>query len=543
MTLPEKFGHYEVYSEIGRGGMAVVYKCWEESLNRHVAIKVLSSHLAQDQDVKERFFREARSMAAISHPNVINVHFIGEQSGQPYFAMELIKGKSLSEIFANNRVLDVEHAKNILYQSCEGLLAAHDLGLIHRDIKPGNLMIANNGFLKLLDFGIAQSNKFDTNLTQTGEIVGTPGYLSPETCVGEKIDQRSDIYSLGIVFYQMLAGEVPFDTSTPYKLLTNIVESDISNIQDINKNVDDKTAKILLKMISKNPDDRFQNCQEILDALGKTTNKSSIRTIIKHSKICELKTQVSENVDSDTKVNITKKTKLKKDVKSTTNTISFKKYIWSLPVILTFWVFYILNSDHTNEFYEQNIDINALENTVYISDFEGENQVDKMGELMASTESTEDNLSLLLNSCLQINSVTVLKPKKSRWLPKKAPNPPASLLTKLRSRVVNLVENNTQLKNSFNEVKRKCLPNEKAFKLSMQVTAYKNTSRSKKPDFKTSLGTERITLILTLINLNTKNTIAQKKIESKSISNQLNATDNKSEFIKTVKLFLEDVTI
>ncbi|HOP23121.1 MAG TPA: serine/threonine-protein kinase, partial [Gammaproteobacteria bacterium] len=157
MALPEQFGHYEVRSELGRGGMAIVYKCWEEALHRFVAIKVLSPQLATDNDIKERFFREAKSMAAVSHPNVINVHFIGEENGLPFFAMEYIEGQSLSQILRDNRALDVEHAKNILHQACEGLQAAHESGLIHRDIKPGNILISNNGFLKLMDFGIAQS--------------------------------------------------------------------------------------------------------------------------------------------------------------------------------------------------------------------------------------------------------------------------------------------------------------------------------------------------------------------------------------------------
>lgn len=266
--MSKKFGHYEVIAELGRGGMGVVYKAWEPSLNRHVAIKALGEHLLSDKDLIERFKREAKSMAAINHPNVIQVYFIGEQDGQPYFAMEFIRGLSLDELLKGGKALTVQHAKEILRQSCAGLSVAHAADLVHRDIKPANLMICEDGSVKVVDFGIAQTREFGDKLTNTGEFVGTPGYLSPEVCTGQDVDSRSDIFALGIVFYEMLAGKVPFENDSPLGLMLEVVQAEIPDIRNVNKKVDKKTHYILEKMIAKNPEERFQHCSDIMAQLG-----------------------------------------------------------------------------------------------------------------------------------------------------------------------------------------------------------------------------------------------------------------------------------
>ena len=275
----KKFGHYEVVSELGRGGMGVVYKAWEPSLNRHVAIKALGEHLLGDDGLIERFTREAKSMAAINHPNVIQVFFIGMEEKQPYFAMEFIEGISLDDLLKGNNVLSVPHAKEILRQACAGLAVAHDRDLVHRDIKPANLMICDDGTIKVVDFGIAQTREYGDKLTNTGEFVGTPGYLSPEVCTGKDVDARSDIFALGIVFYEMLAGKVPFENDSPLGLMLEVVQADIPDIRAINKKVDKKTSYILEKMIAKNPDERCQSCQEVIKFLGPSTVKLSLADI------------------------------------------------------------------------------------------------------------------------------------------------------------------------------------------------------------------------------------------------------------------------
>ncbi len=261
------FGHYQVISELGRGGMGVVLKAHEQSLNRYVAIKVLSQQLADDPAVRERFIREARAVAALNHPNVVQVYYAGEHEGQPFFSMEFVQGQSLSEYLRQHAPLSPKEAAEILLQACQGLAAAHDKGIVHRDIKPANLMMTADGTIKLTDFGIAMAEDQGRKLTSTGEFVGTPGYLSPEVCIGADVDARTDIFSLGIVYYEMLAGTPPFTNPSPLGLLREVVEARIPDISTINTEVDDTTRSLLEGMLEKKPEDRFGDCRAIITRL------------------------------------------------------------------------------------------------------------------------------------------------------------------------------------------------------------------------------------------------------------------------------------
>ncbi len=265
-------GHYEIVEELGRGGMGVVYKGFEPALSRFVAIKELSPSLAHDANLVERFLREARSMAALNDPHIIQIYFIGtdEATGQPFFAMEFVEGDSLSGVLKRDGKLSVENSLKVLHQTAQGLATAHDKGVIHRDIKPGNLMITSRGNVKIADFGIALATQdFSKKLTSTGEFVGTPGYLSPEVCTGKTVDRRSDIFSLGIVLYEMLSGESPFHDESPLGLMLEVVKAEIPDIRQINSEVDADTAAILTRMLAKDPADRFQSCHELAAALEK----------------------------------------------------------------------------------------------------------------------------------------------------------------------------------------------------------------------------------------------------------------------------------
>ena len=268
--MKKQLGHYEIESELGRGGMGVVYKAFEPALNRHVAIKELSPSLAHDPQLVERFLREARSMAALSDPHIIQIFYIGTDEGtsQPFFAMEYVEGESLSTILKRDGALSVENTLKILHQTAQGLAAAHDHGVIHRDIKPGNLMLGKRGQIKIADFGIAlATTDISKKLTSTGEFVGTPGYLSPEVCLGKPVDQRSDIFSLGIVMFEMLSGRIPFSDESPLGLMLEVVKAEIPNIQELNDSVDAPTAAILARMVAKEPQDRFQSCHDLVAAL------------------------------------------------------------------------------------------------------------------------------------------------------------------------------------------------------------------------------------------------------------------------------------
>jgi len=263
-------GHYEIVSELGRGGMGVVYKGYEPALTRYVAIKELSPALAHDQTLVERFLREARSMASLNDPHIIQIFLIGQENNQPFFVMEFVDGESLSAVIKREGRLQVGDALKILHQSAKGLSVAHERGVIHRDIKPGNLMLSQRGQIKIADFGIALANHdFNSKLTGTGEFVGTPGYLSPEVCLGKAVDQRSDIFALGIVLFEMLTGRTPFSDESPLKLMLDVVQSQIPDVRELNVDVDADVAAILARMLEKEPMDRYQSTEELIDDLEK----------------------------------------------------------------------------------------------------------------------------------------------------------------------------------------------------------------------------------------------------------------------------------
>lgn len=261
----KKIGHYEIVEELGRGGMGVVYKGYEPALGRYVAIKQMSQSLAHDPSIVERFLREARSMAQLNDPHIIQIYFVGEQEGQPYFAMEFVEGESVSQRLKRERRIAPMDAAQILLQTAQGLATAHDKGVIHRDIKPANLMINNRGVVKVADFGIALA-QHDVNkkLTGTGQFVGTPGYLSPEVCLGKPVDPRSDLFSLGVVFYEMLTGQMPFTDNSPLGMMLEVVQAQIPDVRALNAEVDPRLAAILAKLVAKNPDDRYPNCQALI---------------------------------------------------------------------------------------------------------------------------------------------------------------------------------------------------------------------------------------------------------------------------------------
>ena len=263
--MKQSLGHYEIVAELGRGGMGVVYKGYEPALTRYVAIKELSPALAHDHNLVERFLREARSMAALNDPHIIQVYFIGQENQQPFFAMEFVEGESLSQLIKREGRLPIADVLKILLQTARGLQTAHERGVIHRDIKPANLMLDLRGRIKIADFGIALARQeFDAKLTGTGEFVGTPGYLSPEICLGKAVDARSDLFALGIVMFESLTGRLPFSDESPLKLMLDVVQAEIPDIREINREVDLDTAAVLTKLVAKDPSDRYQSAADLI---------------------------------------------------------------------------------------------------------------------------------------------------------------------------------------------------------------------------------------------------------------------------------------
>jgi len=262
--MKKQLGHYEIVSELGRGGMGVVYKAHEQSLNRFVALKVLSDRVAGNTELLARFKREAVSAAGLNHPNIVQVYFFGEDEGQHFFVMEYVEGESLSERIRREQKMDPKQAARILIQAASGLAAAHDRKIIHRDIKPANLMINNMGIVKIADFGIAHIQDPDEKLTATGQFLGTPGYLSPEVCLGEGQDHRTDIFSLGIVFFEMLTGATPFKADSPLAMLRQVVETEVPDPRISNARVDAGAHRMLTRMTAKKRDDRYPDCHALI---------------------------------------------------------------------------------------------------------------------------------------------------------------------------------------------------------------------------------------------------------------------------------------
>jgi serine/threonine protein kinase len=256
--------NYKIIGRLGKGGMATVYKAHELSLNRVVALKVLSPQLSEDKDYIKRFQREAQAAAQLNHPHIVQVYAIGEEQGVHYFAMEYIKGDSLADLKQDTNIVSHEKAVPIIIQVAEALGEAHKIGLVHRDIKPSNIMLDNSSRAKVTDFGIAYISSAKTKLTREGSIIGTPEYLSPEQCEGKTVDQRSDIYSLGVTLYELLSGKTPYEADTPVSMLMKIVKGEFPPLIDVNPNVPETLRNIVDKMMETDVNKRYGSMADLI---------------------------------------------------------------------------------------------------------------------------------------------------------------------------------------------------------------------------------------------------------------------------------------
>jgi WD40 repeat protein len=261
--------NFNVTRVIGRGGMGLVLQATDTCLQRDVAIKVLDPQLADDDLARTRFCREARAAASISHENVVAVYQVEQEEGQdlPFLVMELIGGESLEAKLLRDGKLSLREIVSIGMQTAAGLAAAHDKGLIHRDIKPGNILLEKSGQrVKLSDFGLARAAE-DVRLTRSGLVAGTPLYMSPEQATGDELDARSDLFSLGVVLYELAAGEPPFNGKTPLAVLKQLTESKPKALRELNPDIPDWFSHIVEKLLAKDPKDRFQSARDVANTL------------------------------------------------------------------------------------------------------------------------------------------------------------------------------------------------------------------------------------------------------------------------------------
>ncbi|HKH23171.1 MAG TPA: protein kinase, partial [Solirubrobacterales bacterium] len=269
-------GRYRLESKLGSGGMSTVYLATDEVLDRSVAIKLLHREISEEEDQLERFRREARAAARLSHPNLVGVIDAGEDDGRPYIVFEYIEGRTLKRRIQDDRPLPVDEAVAYAIEIGRGLTAAHARKLVHRDVKPQNVLIDPDGRAKVTDFGIARSLE-SKGLTATGRVVGTTDYVSPEQAMGEEVDERSDVYSLGVVLYEMLTGEVPFMAETQVGVAMKHVNQPMPDVRAKRPEVSAAVAAVVDRATTKDPRDRYGTVAEMVRDLEQTLEVEAAR--------------------------------------------------------------------------------------------------------------------------------------------------------------------------------------------------------------------------------------------------------------------------
>jgi serine/threonine protein kinase len=263
----QMLGPYRIISQVGKGGMATVYKAYQPSMDRYVAIKVLPSQLAESREFATRFLQEARFIARLEHPHILPVFDYGESEGVAYFVMRYLEAGTLKDRMEAGRPLPTHEIDKIFTQLTDALSYAHSHGIVHRDLKPANALIDSYGNIFLTDFGIAKLlESASPRLTQTDAIMGTPAYISPEQAQSQPVDQRSDIYSLGIILYEMVTGGVPFVADTPLAVIIKHISDPLPLPSHVKPDIFPSIEQVILKALAKNPQDRFASAAEFMTA-------------------------------------------------------------------------------------------------------------------------------------------------------------------------------------------------------------------------------------------------------------------------------------
>lgn len=260
---------YEIITKIGAGGMANVYQARCTILNRIVTVKILREELAEDKDFVRRFQMEAQAVASLSHPNIVSIYDVGEEDGLPYLVMEYVEGTNLKEMIRRRGALPPSEAISIGIQVCAALEHAHSKGIIHRDIKPHNILVTPGGRVKVTDFGLARVLSIPcATVTQSGTVMGSVHYFSPEQARGEEATPQSDIYSLGVVLYEAVSGKVPFQGDNPVSIALKHIQDDPPGLRNVNPAIPEELEKIIFRAMSKSPARRFQSAREMQKALA-----------------------------------------------------------------------------------------------------------------------------------------------------------------------------------------------------------------------------------------------------------------------------------
>jgi len=283
--INQTISHYKILKKLGEGGMGEVYLAEDTELHRKVALKFLSPHLVSDADFKTRFKREAQAAAALNHPNIITIHEVAEYEGRSFIAMEYVEGGSLRKLLAENE-LPVGKVIDLAMQICEGLSKAHEAGIVHRDMKSENILVNNDGRVKILDFGLAKLKATATKLTKTDATLGTLHYMSPEQARGEEVDQRSDLFSVGVILYELLARQFPFKGEYEMAILYSLMNEEPEPLARYKAGIPEGLQRIVDKTLKKDRSLRYQSAAEMLadlKGLQKDTRMSAVAIPSKRS--------------------------------------------------------------------------------------------------------------------------------------------------------------------------------------------------------------------------------------------------------------------
>ncbi len=280
----KKLGKYEVLGELGHGAMGVVYRARDPIINRLVALKTITTGVADDPALLQRFYREAQSAGGLQHPNIVTIYDMGDAGDLPYIAMELVEGENIEQIIARRAPLPISLKLVYAMQACRAFDYAHKRGIVHRDIKPGNIMVSQDGVVKVVDFGIARV--LETSRTQTGMLIGTFAYMSPEQYHGEHADERSDIWSFGVLLYELLAYKRPFTGETPASLMNSICQKEPASLRTLLPDCPDDLEIVLSKVLRKSPAERCQSMEDLLielDPISKRLQAQSVAEMVAES--------------------------------------------------------------------------------------------------------------------------------------------------------------------------------------------------------------------------------------------------------------------
>ena len=288
--IGKAISHYIIIEELGRGGMGEVYLAEDLKLERKVAIKFLPQHLTSDKENVERFEREAKAAASLNHPHIVTIYEIAEENDQIFIVMEYVEGNTLRVLLNSSSEFPIPNSTNIISQIAEGLSRAHKAGIVHRDIKPANIIITHQGEVKILDFGLAKlAGRIE--ITKDTSTLGTVAYMSPEQAKGEKVDHRTDIWSLGVIMYEMLCGERPFKGEYEQAVFYSIFNDNPTPVADHRPDLPPELTNIVDKAISKSAEDRYQSAEQIvndlvqIDKSGKETKRPSGSSALRTKKV------------------------------------------------------------------------------------------------------------------------------------------------------------------------------------------------------------------------------------------------------------------